>query len=67
MGKLSPVVARGHHPKLSAKAPKVAKWAKAMPQGVAITTNCNDDDGREVDGSNEEHVTAAKHDLKHQA
>jgi hypothetical protein len=42
-------------------------WQKQHPQRVAVTTNCDDDNDKEADGSDEEHVMAAKRDFKHQA
>jgi hypothetical protein len=40
-------------------------WQKQRPQRVAVTTNCDDDNDKEADGSDEEHVMAAKRDFKH--
>jgi hypothetical protein len=39
---------------------------KRCPQQVTITTSYNDgDNDKEVDDSNEEHVTTVEHDFKH--
>jgi hypothetical protein len=60
-----PPKATGKDTKRSAKGSK--KGQKWHPQSVTVTTNCDDDDDKEADGSDEEHVTAAERDLKPQA
>jgi hypothetical protein len=37
------------------------------PQRVAVTTSYDDDDDKEMDGSNKEHIATAERDFKRQA
>jgi hypothetical protein len=60
-----PPKATGKDTKRSAKGSK--KGQKWLPKSVTITTYCDDDDDKEADGSDEEHVTTAERDLKPQA
>jgi hypothetical protein len=56
-----PSKATGKDTKKGAKDSK--KGAKAAPPWITATTSCNDDN-KEADGSDEEYITATKHDIK---
>jgi hypothetical protein len=70
-GKMALVGTQGALPKATRKVVKRSvkgnkRGPKWHPQRVTITTSCDEgDNAKEAEDSNEEHVAATEHDLKH--